>query len=296
VHRFSRPTVALVTLVWLVLTGCAGPVAQQEFQTYVTSFEQMRGATNSLLDEVGAGERRRGQAVLSARPSSPRPLGVDESFRVADAAFYASNAEPPLTRAYRNALRVIVLYNDTLVGLVEGKTLGELKTNAAELGSEALALAAVVTGMAVAPLIAPALPAIQLLADQAVAAASRAAFKDAFLRNFTAVDALFSKMREGAPDLFDVLARENLARLRQARLDGLSDAARAELIARHEAYRSALSDWVIMIEETQVAMRDVRTVLQAPAGLNASTTDLTERAIKIRVLASTIRTTLSRAR
>lgn len=276
----------------LLLGGCARPVPVAELRAFGAAFQQMRAASDSLLDELAVAERRIGQSTQRQRVA--RPLGVDETFDPNRAAVFATNGAPDLTRAYRVALQVIGTYTEGLLALVEGRPVEELHVSAVRLGREVFGISELMGGPAALPALFPALSALSSIANEAGAAATRAAFQAEFLGGFLVVDGLLKEMRAGTAQVFPILARQTALALRDARLAGASAEARALLVQRHEAYRTALSDWVMLIDETRVALHEVKARLEAPAGLGERVGDLAERAARLRVLAAAMRSALPR--
>lgn len=276
----------------LLLGGCARPVPVAEMRAFGAAFQQMRAASDSLLDELAVAERRIGQST--PRQGVARPVGVDETFDPDRAAVFATNGAPDLTRAYRGALQVIGTYTEGLIALAEGRPVEELHAAAGRLGREVFGIAALLGGAAALPALVPALSVLSSIADEAGAAATRAAFQAEFLEGFPVVDGLLGEMRAGTARIFPILARQTALALRDARLAGASAEARALLVQRHEAYRTALSDWVMLIDEARLALREVKARLEAPAGLGEQVGDLAERAARLRILAAAMRSALPR--
>jgi hypothetical protein len=283
--------VVLVGLL-LMLGACARPVPVAEMRAFGSAFQQLHAASDSLLAELAVAERRLGQTT--PRTGVARPLGIDETFDPDRAATFATDGEPDLTRAYRGALQVIGAYTEGMIALAEGRPVEELRGAAGRLGREVFAVAAILGGAAALPALVPALPVLSRVAEEAGAAATRAAFQEHFLRGFPVVDGLLVEMRAGTAQVFPILARQTAIALRDARLAGASAAARAPLVARHEAYRTALSDWVLLLDEARVALREVKARLEAPPGLGEQVADLAERAARLRVLAASVRGGLPR--
>ncbi|MCW8085275.1 hypothetical protein [Sabulicella glaciei] len=268
-------------------------------RNYAEAFGRAHRASGDLLDEFAIAERRLGRE--EGRAARARALGVDPIFDPARAVYFASDARPPMASATRRALDVVVAYNEGLLALAEGRALSELRGEAARLGSELLALGSVVAGGPVLAGLPAILPLLSTAADRAQQAASRATFREEFLKGFPTVDRILSELRAGAPTMFVVLTTPGVDRLRRARLDGADLADRAAVVARHEAYRTALSDWVVLLDEARLAMGAVKTALETASNVPgtpgiASAADMAGRAALLRDLSAAVRAALLRAR
>ncbi|WP_207537254.1 hypothetical protein [Sabulicella rubraurantiaca] len=268
-------------------------------RSYAEAFSRTHRASEDLLNEFAIAERRLGRE--EGRAARTRALGVDPVFDPARAVYFASSATPPMAQASRRALAVVAAYNEGLLALAEGRGLSELRGEAAKLGSELLALGSVVGGGPVLAGLPAILPVLSAVADRAQQAASRAAFREAFLEGFQTVDQILSELRAGVPTMFLVLTTPGVDRLRRARLDGADLPDRAAIMSRHEAYRTALSDWVVLLEETRGAIRAVKTAIETASSVQGTTSlanaaDMAARTARLRDLSSAIRAAVMRAR
>ena len=290
-HQQMRKVLGTVVLVLAV--ACTGPEALPQLRAYDAAVQQTSVASGRLLDELSVAERKLLQDQ-AGKPGPTAPLGVDELFDPKKATIFATEADPPLTHAYRRALEVVASYNSALIALAEGRGLETLQADAGRLADELAGIAELAgIGASAVPGLGATLPALRLAIDEAAKAASRAAFREAFLREYSVVDGILVAMRDGTADVFPILTRSNLALLRRARIENAPPGIRAALAARHEAWRAALSDWVVLIDETRAAMAAVRARLNSP---EVQLADIADRSAQLRALAGAIRLSLVRAR
>src|ERR1700690_1847726 len=147
-------TLAAIILSGLLLAACATPAPVGEVRLVAKAFDNLNTASQPLLDELAIAERNQGRSAALARAeartntppaSSPLPgserspnvlvLGgkmndipdVQNGFCPEDSYYYSELADPPGTRAFRQALAAVGDYTQLLVILAEGRNLDEAK-------------------------------------------------------------------------------------------------------------------------------------------------------------------------
>ncbi len=291
-----RPaTLLLAALVSAVaLSGCAPSRGLVPFRAYEASFAKVRDASEALLDRVALAERAQARRVIARQSPAGIDIGV-EPFRPTQHVYYATGIDPPLTAACRSAIAAVSAYNATLLAMAEGRGLDELKAGAGRFGAEVSGLLTLVgAGGSLAPIRA-ALVALGPAIDEALKAASRAAFEEAFLRNFDTVDSILALLAgDVAVELEAKLTTDKRNALvnHTTGLRRLSNDQVARLREEIQAADTAIYDWIALIEQARRAMAATRTALTAPVAPDIHANELADSAARIRVLAASVKSAL----
>jgi hypothetical protein len=297
-----------LALVAVLAAACASTAGLPEFRVYQATFDRALATSDQILDELAVAERQsalrlvaKGKepvvdveavagalagggatgASVTTDPRTPERIieagGFDEKFYVRDAVYVAELGDPPGTAAIRRALRSVADFNDVVLAYGEGRALDELKAQAAVLAAEsrsALQAASLVVGTGLSTTgLGPALGIVREGADVALQAASREAFRDAVVALQPNVDAILVDIRDTTPTIFSFLTRDladSAKDLRDADQQAAADAA----VARIEAYRRLISNWVIMLEETRAALAATVAAITGPREQSAALADL----------------------
>ncbi|NLI82116.1 MAG: hypothetical protein GX443_10585 [Deltaproteobacteria bacterium] len=271
---------ALVLLFALMSAGCVSTAGLSEFRQYRDSFERVNVASTAIFDEMGAAERAKArQLFLRGLPPVPatrtasqtiKASGFDEQFYIEDAPYVSQTGDPPATAAFRRSIAAVAVFNDIVLAYAEGRSLSELKREAAVLGSvvqealHAVGGARVIGGLSM-PAVGAALTLVKAGADQAVALASRAAFRDAVVAQQPNIDAILVTVRDGTPAIFGLLTGD-LADSAKDAMDRGDKATAQVFIAQIETYRKMLSDWVLLLDDTRTALRATIAAMEHPYG------------------------------
>ncbi len=273
----GRVRVLVVATLVALLVGCVSSRGIQQFALYQAAFEQTNSTANAVLDQLAVQERQLFRFGVRH---------VYQEFNPDEAAYYSDAGDPPNTGAFRNSLATVDTYNDLLYALVSGQSaasmvaqLGELQVNVSKAlgdvgsfagqGPQAAALGAAL-GQAF-NLLKPAI-------ERGLRQRSRQAFRVYLLQNYPIVREILVEIRGGTAVIFPVLTA---AVLQRSRADITSGALTAAEIQKVESYRKILSDWVILIDATIIALDQVNASLSAAptvagtvAGLNSIAIDL----------------------
>ena len=275
-----RPFAPLLLLVGLL---CACTFGAAEFQAYRQAFEVQYVEGEKVLDQVGSAERR-----LAAQQFSRKP-GIRD-FDPDEARYYLKVGDPPLTGAIRASLTALKDYNDALSGLVTGEAAaavrGELtsantalKTSLSALGGAAGVNVALVETLAGG--IGKVIPILALLEQ----AQNRADFRDQLVAAHPDMKALLLTQRTGPPLMFEVV------QLGYTKVGGLggSDGVSGDNLVRLEEFRSLLAGWVILLDQSIIAM-DQAVVAVATQSNGPDLTALIAASVEIEILAEAIKT------
>jgi hypothetical protein len=282
---------AATILAALTLTGCATQPPVGEVHLVAKAFDNLNTASQPLLDELALAERAQGKSAALARaeihskepadagsalPGAERcphilVLGgkmndfpeVQNGFCPDDSYYYSDLADPPGTRAFRQALAAVGDYTQLLVILAEGRNLDEAKGQLVTLtGNLGLALSAAgVTGAG--PTLNVLLQAFNPVLDLAAKGANAKELKRLVVQESPQVEKLVGELRTQAGEFFTTLTEAPMARFNLA-LDK-PDVAAAEA-ARIEAYRIAVSNYVVLLDQYGSLLGDVVKAYDQPNG------------------------------
>lgn len=260
--------VAAVLVVGLAVAGCAGaPV--QETKQFSQAFTAVNAVGQPLLDDLAVAERAQGQhlAVVQAKavargvpsatenptacaaPWSPfGQSGFIRGFCLADAGYFSGLSDPPKTLVLRRALLVIQQYADLLTSLADGTSAAAVTAQIQTLAQNASSLAALVpgAGTAAAALV-PTVTALQPILAQAAQAASAAEERRLIRAGEPYVSKLIDSLRQAAPAMFKTLIEASATDLTA------ENAATTADLNRIEAYRTVVSDYVVLLGQLQAA-------------------------------------------
>ncbi|WP_417671976.1 hypothetical protein [Roseibium sp.] len=266
-----RAIIGLLLFVFVV-SGCVSRSGVAEFVTYKTVFDESTAVSTALIDQLSASERRIGQ-YQRLRGSK----GAGKVFNVSDAAYYSREADPPLAAHYRKALDVIGRYNVIMLGYATGRGFDELEAEIFALSAEASKTVDLVTGSTqIAAQFAPYLGMLREFADLGLAARSRQVFRDKAVAYHADIVGLIETMRDGAPEIFEVLTFW----IEKDIVDGtVAGRGVGELRDKHLQVRVLVSDWVILMNRNIDALNAVVFAIENPSlgsDLSGATTSLIE--------------------
>lgn len=295
---FSRFRLAFAASAMLLASSCNDGAGLAEFRTYASAFERADSASGNILDRLSVAERNQGRLRIQRQNPQLRRVGIDSDFLTANAIYYASSVDPPLTMAYRRAIATVSAYNSTLLAFAQGQGLDALKIEAQRFGTEIGALGAVVGGAPLLAALGPALAALQPAIDEALAAASRAQFREAFIKNYALLDQMLATLSDGTREVYNVLTAEGRRALSE-HADGsrpLAEPERRRIVAEADAYREALSEWQLMFAQTRTLMAEVDRAMRAPPSLTRQVASFTDEAARLNVTASAVKAAILRIR
>jgi hypothetical protein len=273
------PATALVGLLGL-LTACATYNGIAEFEAYQRAFNSTYEAGEAILDIVAEKERR---IFLNAYPPSATNYEPDY------ASYYVDSADPPGTAAFRRALNSVRAYNDILYGLASGQTtdalsakLNSLNTSLSSAANEttqllkAGSLSKEDLAKTIGGLDARVKAGIELT-QFALRYKSREAFRRFAVEFNPVVQDILVSLRDGTQVIFPVLTRDATASIK-----GVDEVKIAQ-------YRRLLSDWVLGLEVTMVALNRISVAIRADATFDSSIAAFTKSAIDLQLTASATR-------
>lgn len=310
-------TPAAIILSGLLLAACATPAPVGEVRLVAKAFDNLNTASQTLLDELAIAERTQGRSAALARaeartnapPASPPLPGsercpnvlvlggndvpeVQNGFCPEDSYYYSELADPPGTRAFRQALAAVGDYTQLLVILAEGRNLDEAKGQLLTLtGNLGLALSA--AGVAGAgPALNALLQAFNPVLDLAAQGSNAKELKRLVVQESPKVEKLLSALRTQAGEFFITLTEAPMARFNLALDKPDVEAAEA---ARIEAYRIAVSNYVVLLDQYGSLLGDLAKVYDQPEGA-ITLASLAERSAQLSAQADAWRRSLASLR
>jgi hypothetical protein len=309
IRAFRRPLA--LALAAILAGGCATTVPVAEVRLVGKAFDDLNAASQPLLDDLALAEREQGRrnavaragAIADGATPKPNPCpdvvlrrgtgaavpNVQAGFCAPDAGYYSDLVDPPATRAFRRSLAAIGDYSRLLLMLAEGRNIDEANTQLHAVAWN-VGVAVEASGLGGASVIAPSLlealnPLVELAARDANAAELRRLVREETPK----VERLALAVRDGAPALFKTLTGSALARYST---DGLANAevARAEA-QRIEGYRIAVSNYVVLLDEYALLLRELGTLYDQPRGGRLA--QLAERSADLSMRADAWRRTLA---
>jgi hypothetical protein len=292
----------MAAIAW-VLAGCATQAPVDQIKYFSQAFTAVNTVGQPLLDDLALAESVQGKqiAVRRARGSSDLgpaacqqgmvpwqdasdgKSGIVNGFCVADAGYYAKLGDPPVTAMLRGGLGVVERYADVLSSLAEGRNVAQALGQIDALGREVDGLLSLTNVGAVA--IAPILGTLKPLLDGAAKQANMAEARRLILEGAPKVTALIGALRQSTPAVFATLIEAPAARIIQP---GAGDAIAAE-VARVDAYRVTVSQYVVLLDRLQKAWDSTVAAAQSPNGGAGSLAALVNASAELRADADAAR-------
>jgi hypothetical protein len=280
--RLYRTLVAAIGVV--VVAGCAAGVA--EFAIYEDSFDRQVAKAESIFDRLADAERNLARRSIL--------LGDDLAYFDPDfAGYYLDTGDPPITASLRASLRAVAQYNDVLLGLSNGEGAAALRSRAAgivtilEVGTEPFSSqdggedAAAATRARLNSLctscttIVGTLKELSPVFGELANLKSYAEFRSAVLAQHDNMGMLLTTLRNGTPDIYGVFVTANSGNS-LAEGQGI----RSDAIDNVRQFRLDLAEWVLLIDQTILAMDAAVAAVQDPNGFSAA--ELLQRSIIMR--------------
>jgi len=217
---------------------------------------------------------------------------VQNGFCIGDSYYYSELADPPATATFRRSLAAIDSYTQVLLILAEGRNIeiaqAEVQSLAANVGS--------VLDLAGGSGVGTALTGLSSALQPLLGFAAQHENAKELARNVKTVSpqaiALIAELRNAAPALFRTLTERSLARMNTQGLTS-ADIAKVEA-ARIEAYRAAVSNYVVLLDEYQRLLTHLVDSYDSKGSITLS--GLTQRSAELSAQADAWRRTYSALR
>ena len=286
-----------------LLGGCATQAPVDQIKYFAQAFTAVNTVGQPLLDDLAVAERVQGQqiAVRRAKGLSTRgpedcqqaklpwqlaldgKSGIINGFCSADAGYFAELGDPPATAILRGGLSIIEHYADVLSSLAEGRNLEQALGQVDALGQEVGGLLEVLGAGSAA--VAPVLMALKPLLENAAKQANQAEARRLILDGAPRVTALIGALRQAAPTLFGTLIEGPAAKLLRPDAGG---AVAAEL-GRVQAYRVAVSQYVVLLDRLQKAWDNTAAAAASPNASAGRLASLVAASAELRADANAVR-------
>ncbi|MBO3759401.1 hypothetical protein [Ciceribacter sp. L1K22] len=288
--------VARCVAAWLCLSSLASCTPGfTEFGFYDQAFDAQHAQGERVLDRLSTAERTVMQRAFSEK------LDIRE-FHPDLARYYLETGDAPATASLRSSLRAVRDYNKVLLGLANGEGANLVRARVTEIAttldstgtlirdsSATLAAtgaagsnlveamkdlcAACGAAMTIARQLSPAF-------DEILKLQTYAEFRSRLIAQYPHMRALLVRLREGSQDIYRIVVRANSGTSLATGI-GINPAARDDLLQ----FRRELAAWVVMLDQTLLAMDAAVQAARSPTQLSA--TALLSQSIKLREAAIT---------
>ena len=269
------------TRVWLLVvvlcTGCSvAPV--EETRSFSKAFASVDGASQPLLDDLASAERRQGRenaeikakkdiyqgackGIIWARVDATS--GYIEGFCVEDSPYFSELGDPPATQAFRHGVRLIGDYAEVLLVLAEGRNLDEASAQVQALGQNVAALISVASGPGAAAGLTAVLGALDPIIREAAQRRNIEEMKRLVLSGAPLLKKLIESLRAAAPEVFNTLVFQSVKGVTSPEALDNKTVAKSHL-DRIAAYRTAVSNYVMLLKELEVSFDQLVIAFQQP--------------------------------
>ena len=262
----------------LLLSGCmSAPVDQIRY--FSQAFAAVNTVGQPLLDDLAIAERAQGKQIAQRRAQGESEVGsvgcpkervpwqvlagsagFMRGYCLPDSGYFSDLGDPPATAQLRGGLIVIERYAAVLSLLADGRNVDGAIGEIGALGQEVGGLLAV-AGVAEQP-IGAALLALQPILASAARQANAAEARRLILEGAPKVSALLAALYGAAPAMFDTLIEASAQRAVLLEQPGPV----AAEVARIEAYRVAVANYVVLLQQLQSAWDATLAAATAPQG------------------------------
>jgi hypothetical protein len=293
----ARLAACTLLLIAVFLAGCAArPVA--EVRLVSRAFDDLNAASQPLLDDLALAERDQGRQAAEVRAKAraqaggkPSPAAgadrrpgaaaadpcpdvllvggekpgwpaIQDGFCLRDSPYFSAIGDPPATRTFRRGLAAVGDYTQLLLLLAEDRNLDEAKAQLQALAGN-LGVALEAAGVGGASVVAsPVLEALNPLIELAAKDANAAELKRVVLQESPKVEALVAALSKAAPELFRTVSQTSFRRFNTVGLGNI-EVAKVEA-QRIEAYRAAVSNYVLLLDEYRELLRALAAAYDRP--------------------------------
>ncbi len=242
-----------------MMAACAS-VPKEDLKSYSDAFAEAQQAGNLYLDEVATAAQVLAEREALANPASADAGSEDSDFDPRTVPSAGASADPPAVTARRQALMVIVSYNELLVRLAKGESADGLEDSVVTISKQIAATLQLVS--VVNPLLSTALGAVGPIMDAARRARSTSELRTVLIDGHDKVAALIQALIDDTPTIWRII-RDRYKLDIVAALAATGDA-RREISEIAAAYRIP-TDPDLMRERQRVEdeMNDLRKVVSS---------------------------------
>lgn len=256
-HRLSSAIIIACTL-----SSCVANNGIAEFQTYRSAYTSSIEAGQSILDRFAIAELEIHGLM------SPKISTTSVSFDPNQSAYYSNAVDPPATAAFRRSLQAVQAYNEALYGLASGQTAEAIAANISDLsaigasaaGEVGGVAAAIVPGAAVgvaafttaATAVNGVVKTLEPLNTFALGFKTRDEFRKRLLAEATTIDDILETTRNNSSNVFDALLAKTVHNATS--FERGNKGFTADEIKKIEQTRELMSNWVVLLDGTRLAL------------------------------------------
>ncbi|MGH6913032.1 MAG: hypothetical protein ACREH3_04935 [Geminicoccales bacterium] len=280
-----------------LLGGCATRPPLEEARLFARAYNAVDAASQPLLDDLALAERRSGIAqYVDDEDAEGRVTRVGtrvfvDEFSNRLAPYYSALFDPPGTAVFRDALKLVGQYTEVLLTLAEGRNLETARAQLQMLSSNVASVAALVPGaQSLAPVVGPALAALQPVIDAAAQAQNRAEMERLVVQAAPELHKLIGALQDAARPIFLVLIAD---RRDAITVEGLDNPQLAEAaIDRVDGYRVAVSNYAVLLGQLNHALDSLVSAFDS-ARSSVTLAALAEQSAELSVQADALRRTFA---
>nr|WP_321462226.1 hypothetical protein [uncultured Cohaesibacter sp.] len=248
----------LLVLVALTVAGCATSSGVREFQTYAKIFDEVVEASDTVLNEMAAQERKQRIRALDGKSISDR-------LERADISVFAPSADPPFVASLRFAVQSVATMNGVLLAYAEGQALEVMKEDVKQLQAAGIGFETLQTSDLVSPLLVTRISQLEEGLDVLIGIGSREAFRKELASSSDKINNLLDVVLSHSTIAFRTLTSSEF---REYQTVQFTNAARAaELRQKIATKREMLAEWLHLIELSQQALNKAIAASAEKSGL-----------------------------
>ena len=285
---------ATFLLVTISLAGCVTRAGVAEFEAYSLSFSKVEKAAEPLLSMIAASERSLeksriadGEVVQGVSVRKSRFADISVEFSPAHAEYFADTADPPFTTALRASLGVMSSYNEIMLSYAKGEGGDAILKEAERLRGNAIGAVTAVFGTAVIadPKATALVGILTEIAGLGLRTGSRESFRQELIAREPDMQRLIDELIASTETIYPLITRDLIRKARRSS----GDAQAAEL-AKIEARRKILAEWVVLMKAAKVLLARSVQSATSTTGFEARLTASADIAADIQASARRIRT------
>lgn len=229
-----------------------------------------------------------GWQSTNAKDAAGREIGFIDGFCLDDAVYFGTIGDPPATHRLRVALQVLDDYSQVLLILAEGRNIAEAQAQLQHLGSGIAGVLSLIPPAAPgAAAIGPLLTSLAPLVEEAARAQNIQEMRDLTVKAAPAFGRLLAALEAAAPEMFEVLTRSAQRRVPKETRNNPQLA--ADVVHQIDGYRSAVSNFVLLLEELKGAHGEIIAALAQAENAPPSLSMLADRAARLNAQATALR-------
>jgi len=253
-----------VSITFVFLAGCGTTAAVREFQTYALAFDAVQEASDAVLTEIAASERKSRIDLID----NDKTGGISDELKPANIAIFAPNADPKFVGSMRFAVNSVAQFNDVMLAYAEGRALGILGSEISSLRSAGVGFEtpAKDSGTAVTD-ISKSIKGLNIALELLAGVGSREAFRTQLKASGQELDAVLAVLIKHSDVAFKLLTGDDFGDLRIA--VQIDKSAVSEIRDKIAKDREMLAEWLYLIQLSRAALAEALAAIGAPQSSSA---------------------------